>query len=767
MVGRWVMHCGCESFTMTIETVSPDSAWLTESSARLAYTQWCALLPPSGVCAALILPPQPSLHVTPVLSEAQGASWAGERLDDLWPALSPFAIAPVRALLAERAPGTGLRTLRLASQTEPPRWLECSVHDGDTLQSLRLLLLREVTHEMATAMAFQQEKLRAIAYDRIKFNLLAQMLTEQDGSQLLETTAREIEAAHQGMYVAVVLTDALKPLVNTVIAPSLPMPLQHTLAELHLHAGNGSTGTAIANKQRVIVDDVMQHPHWVQHRAAAAASGVQACWSEPILNAQHAVLGAVAVYYTQKQSPSAAEQTLIEQVARLISLVVARQQSQASIHSLTHSEPVTGLPNRKQIYDYLQQPALLAEGQQHWGVIYIDLDHFKRINDAHGQEAGNRLLAQTAQRLRKACAPHRVGCMGGDEFVVLLTGLDAAPEQALKQLWELQRNIKKVFSRPFTLAKQKWPLTASMGLCHFLPSQCQHTDFLKAADIAMHKAKQAGRNQAVAYTPGMQSEITSRVMQEAELREAILKQQLCPYYQVQVDHTGRPFGAELLLRWQHPERGVISPLQFIAVAESSGLIVDIGQRVLDQACAQIARWQKQQSTRELSLSVNISARQFRQHNFVAMVKACIQRHQIIPHALRLELTESMLLENVEDAISIMHALSQLGIQFSLDDFGTGYSSLQYLKKLPLYQLKIDRSFVQDIVSDSHDRTIVRTIIGMAQSLYLGVIAEGVETEDQFQLLLNHGCRRYQGYLFGRPLPAEAFEAYLQTALNVH
>jgi EAL domain-containing protein (putative c-di-GMP-specific phosphodiesterase class I) len=325
--------------------------------------------------------------------------------------------------------------------------------------------------------------------------------------------------------------------------------------------------------------------------------------------------------------------------------------------------------------------------------------------------------------------------------------------------------LQKVFQRPFKIGAQKLSITASMGLCSFNETDPGETDYVKAADIAMHKAKQAGRNQACLYEPGMQTEIATKVMLEADLREAIAQQQLRLYYQVQVDHTGRPFGAEVLLRWHHPQRGVISPLAFISVAENSGLIVEMGHWVLDQACAQIACWQQSLNTRELSLSVNISARQFRQDDFVDMVKACILRHQINPNALRLELTESLLLENVDDAVLIMEELSQLGIQFSLDDFGTGYSSLQYLKKLPLYQLKIDRSFVHDLVTDSHDRTIVRTIIAMAQSMYLNVIAEGVETQAQLELLSNNGCRRYQGFLFGKPMPIEAFNEWLQERLT--
>jgi EAL domain-containing protein (putative c-di-GMP-specific phosphodiesterase class I) len=259
----------------------------------------------------------------------------------------------------------------------------------------------------------------------------------------------------------------------------------------------------------------------------------------------------------------------------------------------------------------------------------------------------------------------------------------------------------------------------------------------------------------------MQESITARVSLESELHKALENQQFQLYYQIQVDRFLRPYGAEALIRWIHPERGVVSPAQFIPLAEESGLILPIGRWVLETACAQIKAWEQESQTRGLVLAVNVSARQFHQANFVAQVQAAVQHHGINPMQLKLELTEGLLLENIEDTIATMNSLNEIGIKFSLDDFGTGYSSLQYLKRLPLDQLKIDQSFVRDIATDSSDIAIVRTIVAMARSLGIAVIAEGVETEEQRQLLLKNGCSNYQGYLFGKPVPIEQFEALLK------
>jgi EAL domain-containing protein (putative c-di-GMP-specific phosphodiesterase class I) len=285
-------------------------------------------------------------------------------------------------------------------------------------------------------------------------------------------------------------------------------------------------------------------------------------------------------------------------------------------------------------------------------------------------------------------------------------------------------------------------------------------ELFKQADIAMYQAKKAGRNNLRFFDPQMQNTLNARAALEGELRNALSNQQFHLYYQVQVDSRRTPLGAEALIRWLHPERGLISPAEFIPLAEESGLIVPIGKWVMETACIQLKKWEQNELTQNLVLAVNVSAKQFRQSDFVNLVESMLQRFEINPMRLKLELTESMLLDSLDEIIVTMNCLKELGVQFSLDDFGTGYSSLQYLKRLPLDQLKIDQSFVRDIVLDSSDRAIVRTIIAMARGLNLDIIAEGVETEEQRQYLMNKGCTNYQGYLFSKPLPIEQFEALL-------
>ena len=291
--------------------------------------------------------------------------------------------------------------------------------------------------------------------------------------------------------------------------------------------------------------------------------------------------------------------------------------------------------------------------------------------------------------------------------------------------------------------------------------QCSVEEIMKQADIAMYQSKKAGRNTLRFFDPQMQESITARSALEDALHNAFANHEFHLYYQIQVDDSYHPLGAEALIRWIHPERGLVSPAQFIPLAEENGQILHIGAWVLEMACAQLNAWQQNTLTCELALAVNISAKQFLQADFVSQVHAAVQRHAIDPGLLKLELTESLFLENIEGTIETMAALNEIGIKFSLDDFGTGYSSLQYLKRLPLDQVKIDQSFVRDIVTDSSDKAIVRTIIAMANSLDLDVIAEGVETEAQRQLLLKKGCKHYQGYLFGKPVPIKQFEALLK------
>jgi diguanylate cyclase (GGDEF)-like protein/PAS domain S-box-containing protein len=443
--------------------------------------------------------------------------------------------------------------------------------------------------------------------------------------------------------------------------------------------------------------------------------------------------------------------------------ITERKASEEKIQHLAFYDHLTDLPNRLLLLDRLHQ-ALVSSGRigRQGALLFIDLDNFKNLNDTLGHDMGDMLLKQVTQRLEPCIREgDTLARLGGDEFVVMLVDLSEQPIEAAAQTERIGEKILAALSHPYQLATHAYHCSASIGVTLFSGTQQATDDLMKQADIAMYQAKKDGRNALRFFDRQMQENISARVSLESELHNAIKSQQFHLYYQIQVDSSHCPLGAEALIRWIHPTRGLVSPAQFIPLAEETGLILPIGLWVLETACAQVKAWQRHTLTRDLALAVNVSARQFRQAEFVAQVQAAVQRHAINPTLLKLELTESLLQENIEETITTMNALNEIGVQFSLDDFGTGYSSLQYLKRLPLDQLKIDQSFVRDIATDSSDIAVVRATIAMARSLDLDVIAEGVETETQRQLLLNNGCTHYQGYFFGRPLPIEQFEAMLK------
>ncbi len=435
---------------------------------------------------------------------------------------------------------------------------------------------------------------------------------------------------------------------------------------------------------------------------------------------------------------------------------------QDKINNLAFYDPLTELPNRRLLSDRLQKALASSVRSKRTGaILFIDLDNFKTINDTFGHALGDLLLKQTATRLTSCVrVEDTVARIGGDEFVVMLENLSRDEFEAATHTEAIAEKIVATLSEPYQLAPHEYHSTCSIGIALFNDHMQSVDEILKQADIAMYQSKKAGRNTLRFFDEQMQETVTARVVLEGELRKALDCQQFELYYQIQLDSFLQPIGAEALIRWNHSDRGLIFPEKFITLAEETGLILPIGQWVLETACAQLKAWQNEDYTREFVLGVNVSARQFRQADFAAQVKTAVQGHAINPKLLKLELTESALLENIEDAIATMNALKEIGVRFTLDDFGTGYSSLQYLKRLPLHQLKIDQSFVRDIAVDSNDMAIVRTIIAMAKSLNLEVIAEGVETEQQLQMLLNSGCTQYQGYLFGKPVPIGQFEALI-------
>ena len=439
-----------------------------------------------------------------------------------------------------------------------------------------------------------------------------------------------------------------------------------------------------------------------------------------------------------------------------------RKKAEERINALAFYDQLTNLPNRILLVEHLNRSmaASLRSGS-HGALLFIDLDNFKTLNDTQGHEMGDLLLKQVADRLKQCVrGEDTVARQGGDEFVVLLSDLGTGEPEAASTAESIAEKILEQLNLPYQIGHFSHHSTASIGVTLFSGNQSSVDDLMKQADLAMYRAKGAGRNIVRFFDPAMEAIVKVRAELEDDLRQAIDKKQFLLHYQPQVVDDGRITGAEVLVRWQHPLRGMISPADFIPLAEDTDLILPLGQWVLETACRKLALWSTRPETAALNIAVNVSAKQFRQPGFVDQVLAAVKQSSADPRRLKLELTESLLVDNIEEIIEKMHRLKAKGIGFSLDDFGTGYSSLSYLKRLPLDQLKIDQSFVRDVLSDPNDAAIAKTIVTLGQSLGLAVIAEGVETQAQRDFLANAGCYAYQGYFFSKPLPEELFEQFL-------
>lgn len=432
-----------------------------------------------------------------------------------------------------------------------------------------------------------------------------------------------------------------------------------------------------------------------------------------------------------------------------------RKQAEARIAELSFYDPLTRLPNRRLFLNRLEHA--LATGlrnQRRGALLLIDLDRFQTLNDTLGHAWGDRLLQSVAQRLlQHSRAADTVARLGGDEFVVMLEGLDGDPAAAAQAVQALGQQLLNALSQPYRLLDHEYAGSVSIGITLFPAGDSSVEALLKQADLAMYEAKAAGRHALRFFDTGMQTALHQRSELLGGLREGLAKHQFVLYYQPQVAADGQLVGVEALLRWQRPGHGLVTPGQFIASAEESGLILPLGAWVLEAACAQLAAWSSVPALAPLTVAVNVSMRQFQQADFVQQVLLTLAQSGANPQRLKLELTESLLIADVEGVIGKMRILRAAGIRFALDDFGTGYSSLAYLQRLPLDQLKIDQAFIRNFLSDRGSEQIVQTIIALGRSLGLAVIAEGVETEAQCQLLQQLGCETYQGYRYGRPMPA--------------
>ena len=434
------------------------------------------------------------------------------------------------------------------------------------------------------------------------------------------------------------------------------------------------------------------------------------------------------------------------------------KQIQARNQRLAYYDDLTGLPNRRLLFERIQSCLAASRNETQLGaLLFLDLDDFKDLNDTRGHSAGDELLRQVAHRLTSCVrSGDTVARVGGDEFVVMLDAIGTDEDEARLHAEVLAEKVLAAVAAPYVIDSLPHHAGCSIGI-----TLCAQRDegldtLMKRGDLAMYQAKTDGRNLVRLFEPWMEQAVAQRIQLVAELRHALDAGQFELYYQPQVE-DGHIVGSEALLRWRHPERGLVGPVEFIGVAESTGLILPIGAWALRAACQQLARWAAVPNNAHLAVAVNISIRQLMEDNFVRDTLAVIADTGADPRCLKLEITESMVIERVEETISKMEALRRHGIRFLLDDFGTGYSSLAYLKRLPLEQLKIDRSFVRDILVDPNDASIARSVVALAQALGLSIIAEGVETLAQRDKLLELGCHRFQGYLYGRPMPAEEFE----------
>jgi diguanylate cyclase (GGDEF)-like protein/PAS domain S-box-containing protein len=442
--------------------------------------------------------------------------------------------------------------------------------------------------------------------------------------------------------------------------------------------------------------------------------------------------------------------------------ITERKAADSRIHHLAFHDALTGLPNRVLLRERLESALAANVKEKHPGaLLLIDLDDFKTLNDTVGHDIGDLLLQAVGSRLTSCVRKvDTVARLGGDEFGVMLEGLSTDPEIAASEVAAIGEKILRACRQDYSLENYKYDGTTSIGAAFFQGTQDTLDDLLKRTDLAMYQAKAQGRDNLCFFDPAMESSASARAALLADLRRALQNREFELHYQPQLDSDGRVTGAEALLRWRHAVRGMVPPNEFIPLAEAAGLIVDLGHWVLETACYQIAEWERMPEMAGLNIAVNVSIRQFLDSSFVQLVEKVLRESEADPHMLKLEITESFMMEKANDTVAKMTALKVLGVGFSMDDFGTGYSSLSQLKRLPLDQLKIDQSFVRDVMNGPREASIVRTIITLGRSLNMSVIAEGVETEEQREFLKMNGCHAYQGYLFSRALPSADFEAFV-------
>jgi diguanylate cyclase (GGDEF)-like protein len=607
-----------------------------------------------------------------------------------------------------------------------------------------VVIMRDIT-ERKRAEVLRAEQTRV-------FEMIA---TSTPLEEVLKSLMRLIESQLPGMMGSVMLLDEDEQCLRHGAAVSLPAAYTEALDGIPVGPRVGSCGTAIHRREPVIVADIQQDPLWDDYRALAAEHHLRACWSAPVLSHQDRVLGSFSLYSREVHEPGLAEMQLVEMATRIAGIAIERKQTEDRIRHMAHHDALTGLPNRTLFEDRVQQGMLYAERyDRQMTVVFVDLDNFKMINDTLGHNAGDELLKTVAQRMEQCVrTSDTVMRLGGDEFVLVLCHQADMSESIVPTL----QRIHDAIAQPIHIGGQKLQVTCSMGSATYPGDGDDTATLLMNADAAMYRAKELGRNNYQLYTAEMNSKIHERFALQEGLRNALARHELFLAYQPQIDlRSGRIFGVEALLRWQHPELGLITPTEFVPMAEESGLIVPIGDWVFRTACNQNKAWQDAGLPPTL-MSVNVSARQFKEGNLVKRVAYALQESGMEAQYLELELTESLIMQDLQKAVATMRELGAMGVKLSIDDFGTGYSSLSALKSFPIVRLKLDQLFVRDLPQREDDKAIAMAVISLGHKLNLKVLAEGVETEQQLAFLRDNDCDEMQGYHFSKPVSPQEIE----------
>lgn len=541
-------------------------------------------------------------------------------------------------------------------------------------------------------------------------------------------------------------------------APNLDPAYCQLIDGVEIGPTAGSCGTAMWRGEPVIVSDILTDPLWDDYRALVAPYGLRACWSSPIRSYQGKVLGTFALYSHEPGEPTAECMKLVGMATHIAGIAIERKEAEDSIQFMAHHDTLTGLPNRSMLDERVASAIETADDHgDTMTLAFLDLDNFKLVNDSLGHHAGDELLKIVAARmLRCVRGSDSIVRLGGDEFVILLSGAMRRGETVDDRL----RAVREAVAAPVEIEGRSFQVTCSMGVAAYPEHGRNATELLARADVAMYRAKEIGRDAMQVFTAEMANRAHEKLERQEELRHALANSELFLQYQPQMElATGRIFAVEALIRWRHPERGLVGPGDFIPLAEETGLIGPIGDWTLRAACRQNKAWQVS-GLPPIVVSVNVSARQFQEKDWVERVAAALEESGLEARYLELELTESLIMEDVQQAVETMHRLEKLGVHLAIDDFGTGYSSLSSLKRFPVGRLKIDRSFVTDLPGDGDDAAIAKAIISLARTLQLRVIAEGVETREQVDFLREAGCDEIQGYYLSRPIDARALQALL-------